>query len=307
MDTKSYSLMQSFSKEFRAARQREETIKIAAAHGVTLVDSDVTTEVRQHWINVDESEFAEKMNVIAKQRRSLVWRAAVNAVPTQYRSVTPIDALGDDAKRKDMARTIKYRVKDTAAYKATIEAAQSIATGHTSTVLFSGVTGAGKSTLASILVQSIALQWHKKWKAGITGRRPTLPDGDPTFANLMCTNRHDEAFTGCILWTTAREIVAAQKKGEYARFTNASILVIDDIGGEPSQSNIGGVDEIVWARHDEGDRKVTILTSGFCDPSEESTGLYLAPLTNRYSVAFTRRVAEAGRAKVIRCNVKEVA
>lgn len=307
--SKGESLMDTFKASNHAARLQAAAVKIAGEHGVELKASEVTEEVQAHWFKVQDDEFVAQSKQLAKNRRSMIWRTVGTIIPDRYRSIVPLDSIADESKRSEMIDVVTSRVKCGAAYQQTIEVAQSIAEGKTSTVLFAGMTGTGKSTLAALLLRSIAYAWHKNWRAGVTDRRNTAPDGDPTFARLLCKNRRDEAFTGCIVWTTSRDIVAAQKKSPDGarRFIDAAILVIDDIGGEPTQSNIGGVDEVVWARHDAGREKVTILTTGFCDESAEDMDLYLSPLARRYSVAFARRVAEEGRATVIRCDVKEVA
>lgn len=278
-------------------------LQIAREHGVTLTDAEVTPEVVEHWCSVSREEKIVEAKALAKRRRELVWRTVADKIPTRYRSALPVHAVKD----KDAARaTIKARLTDVDAYKKTIETAERIAKGQLSTVTFAGPTGAGKSTLAAILLRAVASYWHAHHEAGYVdpSTRTRTLDGDPTFARLMSENRKDEAFSTCILWTTAREIVEAQKRNESMdHFKSVPILVIDDLGGEPTQVNIGGVDEVIWARHDKGRAVVTILTTGFVDPTQEGHAAYLAPLVKRYSEALVRRVAEQGVAETIRVEV----
>lgn len=308
MEQQGESLMGTFKAANHVARLRAAAVKIAKDHGVNLIDREVTEEVQAHWFKVQADEAHAVSEQYAKERRSMVWRAVGSVIPDRYRGINTLDAISDESKRAKMVDILSERVKDVDAYDQTIAAAKEIAEGRAQTILFGGVTGAGKSTLAALLLRSIAYEWHKNWREGVTGPRSTVLDGDPTFARLLCANRRDQSFTGCIVWTTSREIVAAQKKSPDGarKFIDAAILVIDDIGGEPTQTNIGGVDEVLWARHDAGRSKVTILTTGFCDPKSEKMDLYLRPLASRYSVAFTRRVSEPGSAIVIKCNVEEV-
>lgn len=294
----------------REVMLRQAVLQIAKQHHVDLSEVDVNSEVQSYWLNLKREEEHQEAKQLAKRRRSLVWRTVGQVIPDHYRGCVPPDSIADLAQRAEMVSLIRKRVYGTTATKQALATATQMATGQVRTALLTGLTGAGKTTLVALMLRQMAFHWHQHWRDGVVDPNDRVSlDGDPVFHRLLCANRRDEAFTDVFVWTTSREIVAAQKKNAHygSHLKKAPILVIDDLGGEPTQVNIGGVDEILWARHDGSRKLVTLLTTGYCNPAREDMEGYLEPLTARYSEAFTRRVSEPGQCVVIRCPKKEVA
>lgn len=107
-------------------------------------------------------------------------------------------------------------------------------------------------------------------------------------------------------WTTAYELFRLAKKpigfkesDPLQEAREARILVLDDIGGEPTQANIAPVEDVIRERHDA--QRITIATSGMFDAEADPGDLdkLLAPLSAKYGAAVVRRLAEKGRAIVI--------
>lgn len=107
-------------------------------------------------------------------------------------------------------------------------------------------------------------------------------------------------------WTTAHKLFKLAKKPQGFReadpleeATEARLLVLDDIGGEPTQANVAPVEDVLRERHDA--QRITIATTGMFDPEADprNRDALLAPLSARYGAAVVRRLAEDGRAIVI--------
>lgn len=115
-------------------------------------------------------------------------------------------------------------------------------------------------------------------------------------------------------WTTAHKLFKLAKKPQGFREAEplqeaceARLLVLDDIGGEPTQANVAPVEDVLRERHDA--QRITIATTGMFDESADPTDLdaLLAPLSARYGAAVVRRLAEKGRAIVIRVGTNSAA
>jgi hypothetical protein len=115
-------------------------------------------------------------------------------------------------------------------------------------------------------------------------------------------------------WTTAHKLFKLAKKPQGFREAEpleeaceAGLLVLDDIGGEPTQTNIAPVEDVLRERHDA--QRITIATSGMFDDTADPADLdaLLSPLSARYGAAVVRRLAEPGRAIVIRVGTKAAA
>lgn len=287
---------------------RQAVVRIAGEHHVDLSGVEITPEVQEHWLFLKRQEDHQEAERLAKRRRSLVWQTVGQVIPEHYRGCIPHLAVSDPGKAREMQTLIGKRVYGMVAYRQALDAASKLATGQARMVTLLGLTGAGKSTLAAIMLRQMAFHWHQHWRDGVVDPSDRAHfDGDTIFNRLLCMNRRDEAFSGVFVWTTARDLVAGQKKSAHFSdsFRKAPVLVIDDLGGEPTQINLGGVDEILWARHDSSRKVVTILTSGYCNPLRDDMSGFVEPLTARYSEAFTRRLTEPGQCMVIRCPKKE--
>lgn len=112
-------------------------------------------------------------------------------------------------------------------------------------------------------------------------------------------------------WTTAHKLFKLAKKPIGFRETDpldvyreVPILVLDDIGGEPMQANVAPVEDVLRERHDA--QRITIATTGMFDESADPNNLdaLLQPLAARYGAAVVRRLAEKGRAVVVRVGVQ---
>lgn len=113
------------------------------------------------------------------------------------------------------------------------------------------------------------------------------------------------------LWTTAHKLFQLARKPVGFReadpldaFREAPILILDDIGGEPTQANVAPVEDVLRERHDA--QRITIATTGMFDADADPADLdkFLGPLSARYGAAVVRRLAEKGRAIVIGVGLK---
>lgn len=271
----------------------------------------------------------------AQERRDIAARRfedeIARAVP-YLAGVLPIEAATSEDERASLRATVAMRVKEGSDYVAAMAAAVAIAEGRERTVLLGGPTGAGKSTLAALMLLRIAIEWQRSADRGVVpGQRPTwIPsdpgecadsairqslntppevDGDAVFARL----------SGSVRWTTSREIFALAstprpfpRPGEQAvdplaDIKAARILVIDELGGEREQKNIAAVEEIIQDRYDSG-HLATIVTTGrtdndpahpCCEDDREDVYRFLSPLVERYDQAIVRRVADPATATTL--------
>lgn len=223
------------------------------------------------------------------------------------------------------------------------EAAERVAMGDLTRVLFVGPAGAGKTSAMVLFPQLVASFWAKdqydRAVAAISIKPPAeeavdlyqkhrvlLAEADPgttseqgpparmrhilppitrgpyerTFAKIW---EHEVP----IRWATAYDLFRAAKRpqrfGEeedhLAEFRSARVLLLDDIGGEPVQANLGPVEDVVRARAER--TSITISSTGMYDPNVTALDItaLLAPLCERYGAAVVRRLAEPGRSVVI--------
>lgn len=142
----------------------------------------------------------------------------------------------------------------------------------------------------------------------ILRRRPRDFSGPSTTSSGLSNVLARVTVSGAISahWTTAYELFRLAKKpigfkesDPLQEAREARILVLDDIGGEPTQANIAPVEDVIRERHDA--QRITIATSGMFDAEADPGDLdkLLAPLSAKYGAAVVRRLAEKGRAIVI--------
>lgn len=237
----------------------------------------------------------------AVERRKIAILAYEAVIPERYAPVIPMEAgttpeeraaLWDELSKPNERGAV--RIHSASDYKAAMDAAVAIADGRRRTVLLSGPSGGGKSTLAALMLRRIALEWMRHPERGIVSSQfpcvdihgasreriedwlqaPPTEDGDPVFRRLAprLPRKRETPEAPLVVWTTADEIFRLQsaphaflKPGEepadpLAAIRKARVLVIDDLGNEPEQENVPGVGQIIRSRHDAGDL-VTIVTS----------------------------------------------
>lgn len=168
-----------------------------------------------------------------------------------------------------------------------MEAADLILRRRGASVLFVGPSGAGKTTLMSLLLRVVAT------------KVPMLPK----HKNHVCVkgglffDDWDDEENPLVSWTSAEGLFYAAKDDidAMSRLKRVPLLALDDIGGEPQQVNAQGVQSVVWARHD-AERSI-VATTGFynLDSSlDASPEAFLSPLKERYGMAFVRRLVLLG-------------
>lgn len=147
----------------------------------------------------------------------------------------------------------------------------------------------------------------------LTRRRANVAAESPTALARVCGKVLGTGGESA-MWTTAHKLFKLAKKPQGFRegeplepACEARLLVLDDIGGEPSQANVAPVEDVLRERHDA--QRITIATTGMFDEAADPGDLdkLLAPLSSRYGAAVVRRLAEKGRAVVIPVGVKAAA
>lgn len=362
-DPAGWRLGHRISYAVNAASLRGEKIQVAADWRTT----DLPLEVRErlaHWTTVSmttswEAE-CERLRTEARGPFAAYESRIESAIPRRYADACPLPASGDAEGAKALLR---QRVKNAAAYTAACSAAIGIAEGSVHRVLLLGPSGAGKTTIAAIMLRVIGQWFSERWEQSLDlprkpepsspeeflyrpdlekpiresrmdtidwrASRPLLGErmrfmGFGAWRRMACYGGFRAAVRGeenPVQWVTARDAFQAAaaprgfpRSGEEPTdplrvWKRAPLLVLDDIGGEPEQRNIEAVDGILWHRHDEDDRVVTIATTGFYDErsipknmakaDEHEVGEMLKPLAQRYGAALVRRIAEPGQAVVI--------
>lgn len=224
-----------------------------------------------------------------KRPRETILRRVEAAIPSRYGDVRfPLEETDTDAQFAAF-ETIRSRLNcrnPDEAFKQTVEAAELVLKKRGAVVLFVGPSGAGKTTLMSLLFRIVAckvplLPRHKN---------PVCVKGGLFFDDW-------EEENPLVSWTSAEALFYASK--DDTNFMDAlkrvPLLGIDDIGGEPHQVNAQGVQSVVWARHD-ADRAI-VGTTGFynLDASpDDPPETFLSPLKDRYGMAFVRRLVLLG-------------
>ena len=245
------------------------------------------------------AEHVEKQKAYDAKKREEDHRVACNkvysetllrvdlAIPALFSDV-PDPTVGTNEERDAAYALLASRVECAdlgSVIRATSEAADALIAKRGTVVLFAGVTGTGKSTLAACLLRMmlnriprIPLAQNPLVKKGGLFGAPWDHDGCDPF----------------VLWKSAESLFAAEAKRDEETVRDAmfsSLAVLDDIGNEPTQANIKTVHSVIWQRRE--DMKATVLTSGWVDPNASPADLtaFLAPLARRYDDAFLRRVA----------------
>lgn len=253
-----------------------------------------------HLARVANSQAQKRAEQEAREAaapRALITSALDDTIPPRYADVTmpggtpeeraaALQLLRERVKVADFAKAMRD-VKDAAAHVYATRGA---------VVLVAGLHGTGKTTLMSLLLRIVA------------STVPLVPfreneafrSGGPTQRGLFGQAKDD--VDEDVLWASSDDLFdAARTDDGLRRYKHVALAAIDDIGGEASQVNAKGVPTVVWKRHDL--MLGTVLTTGFVDEQAmESDGTvrpermesYLAPLGDRYGLAFIRRIAEPG-------------
>ncbi len=253
-----------------------------------------------HRDRVLESQAKKRAEQIAQDAaapRSLVTSGLDETIPPRYADVTvpggtpeeyaaAVQLLRERVKVANLAKVLRD-VKDAAAHLYAVRGA---------VVLLAGLHGTGKTTLMSLLLRIVA------------STIPLVPfreneafrSGGPTQRGLFGQAKDD--VDEAVLWASSDDLFdAARTDDGLRRYKHVALAAIDDIGGEASQVNAKGVPTVVWKRHDL--MFGTVLTTGFVDEKAmeedgtvrpERMESYLAPLGERYGLAFIRRIAEPG-------------
>lgn len=317
-------------------QHRQLAADAARKRGTALDPAAMSDEDFARWerVAVEDGIEAERRELGAeaiKRQRSLA-TALRGMLPEEFTWVDP------------QAPTLLYdRVAGAkVALPAAKAAAAELAAGTVLRVLLVGPAGSGKTTLAGLIPQMMAVRWARERydrEVAALDARPLEVVAEEILAARRATEAAFDAPASrplpiagtrrarseapsitpmakiCArvvggkagaLWTTAHKLFKLAKKPQGFRegeplepACEAALLVLDDIGGEPSQANVAPVEDVLRERHDA--QRITIATTGMFDPDAPPGDVdkLLAPLSARYGAAVVRRLAEKGRAIVI--------
>lgn len=221
--------------------------------------------------------------------RQTIHAALTAAMPERYADVqSPM--VADPMARAEAVTILRERVNVPNLEEIILEAAEAaklLRTVRGAIVVIGGASGTGKTTVSALILRMLA------------NDVPLVEFGrNPLFRPKAIFGgewNHGSEANPYVLWHSADYLFDLAKEGSLKRFCDVGLAVIDDIGGEPDQVNVKAVQRVTWARHDA--MLPSILTTGFVDLTADPSDLkaYLAPLSQRYSTAFTRRIAEEGK------------
>lgn len=243
-------------------------------------------------------------NLMSLARRTIEHRVDI-AIPRLYTDV--VDHTDESLPEKDrlaakekLQRRLRYCDNFELMVEKAIEAANLILSQPGATVVLSGKSGVGKSTLVALILRMIVTQIPLVlWEAN-----PVVTDGGlfdvawppPTLSG------QDDPDNPYVLWTSADNLFESCVAGTVEVYKHAPLAVIDDIGKEPEQINIKSVPLITWARQEQ--MRASIITTGFVNFNvDPETDEYFAPLEQRYGAAFVRRIAERDEDRFLHIHV----
>lgn len=205
------------------------------------------------------------------------------AIPYRYSDVRD-PTVGTEEEKDAALELLNRRVQCSnlmAAIEQTAEAAEHVARTPGAVVLFAGLTGTGKTTLAACLFRMVVNKIPL-----IPTRRNPMVQGKGLFGAKW----EQDDTNPYVTWTTATALFEADAKSTIVNHAKyASLVAIDDIGNEPTQQNLKPVPSVIWQRHE--DMRALVLTSGWVNPGAYDDEALLAPLKGRYDEAFVRRIS----------------
>ncbi len=222
--------------------------------------------------------------------RTYIQTRVEEAIPRHYRDIVYPGQFEDADQRRVAFDVLRQRVRCQNfddVYVRTVDAADLLLRKRGAFVLFVGPSGAGKTTLLAFLLRTVA----SKVSLVPKHKNPTFVRG-----GVFHDDWEDEE-NPMVSWVSADGLFEAERSDTHGVYKRVPLLALDDIGGEPQQANVRGVWGVVRDRHDA--ELGIAATTGFynMDPTispDENPEAFLAPLKERYSAAFVRRLVLLG-------------